>query len=263
MKCRIKIANELLLLAKQLIEAAPTSTKDEFDKLSKSNIEHEYAKGESDDFPWKLLDTKDEVDAFIKEKSEEHPNLFESIPPKALEKLLDDGWFCIVSAGVNPDEDKKCKDNATIKGVLNKDEYKKQKHNIVDARYAELCTFLDRLNVPYYEIVGQYGSVAEKSYIVDLTKIGENNEQKVKSLFRQICSFCGNEMHQESIIEGIGKQQVIVYCKDRSHRKQIDSTGDYNEAMTQVYHDIHDRTQNTTWSGNFGDLQNSDWLDEK
>ena len=102
------------------------------------------------------------------------------------------------------------------------------------------------LKVSYYEIIGQYNVVAEKSYIVDLTDIGKNNK------------------------EGVGNQQELVYCKDGSHRKHIDNKGDFNDfndAMSQAYYEVHNRTNNYTWSGNFGDFKDktqvhhSDWLD--
>ncbi len=122
MNSRIKMARELLKMAKQLIKAMPTGTHDSFTKLSQSNIEREYAKEVSDDFPWDLFNTDEEVEAFIQKKSEQHPNLSEVISKESLNNLLNNGWFCIVSAGVNPEEDKKCRQNATNEnGVLDKD----------------------------------------------------------------------------------------------------------------------------------------------
>lgn len=253
-------------MAKQLIKAMPTGTYDEFKKLSGDNTP-KYIKDVSDDFPWDLFKTKEEVDNFIKQKSERHPRLSETISPETLKKLLNEGWFCIVSAGVNPDEDDECKTQATNKdGNLDRKTYKELKHAIVDKRYEDLCDFLDGLKVPYYEIIGQYSGVAEKSYIVDLTDIGTNNKEEAKNLFRKIRSFC-NQIKQESVIEGIGNQQVLVFCQDGSHRKRIDDNGNFNDAMSQAYYEVHNRTNNYTWSGNFGDfndetqVHHSDWLD--
>ena len=59
----------------------------------------------------------------------------------------------------------------------------------------------------------------------------------------------------------------MVYCKDGSHRKRIDDKGDFNDAMSQAYYELHNRTNNRIWSGNFGDfndktqVHHSDWLD--
>ena len=83
MSSRIKMARELLKMAKQLINAKPAGTYDSFDKLSQSNIERGYAKEVSDDFPWDLFKTDEEVEAFIKKKSELHPNLSEVITIRA------------------------------------------------------------------------------------------------------------------------------------------------------------------------------------
>ena len=266
MNNNIKIAKELIRMAKQLIEARPTGTHDEFNKLSEDNIQ-KYIKDVSDDFPWDLFETKEEVENFIKQKKEQHPKLSEVISNDTLEKLLNEGWFCIVSAGVNPDEDDECKVRATDKdGIFDKNVYKQLKHEIVDKRYEDLCKFLDGLKVPYYEIIGQYNGVAEKSYIVDLTDIGKNNKEEAKNIFREIRSFC-NQIKQESIVEGVGNQQALVYCKDGSYRKRIDDKGDFNDAMSQTYYELHNRTNNRTWSGNFGDfndktqVHHSDWLD--
>ena len=211
MNNNIKIAKELIRMAKQLIEARPTGTHDEFNKLSEDNIQ-KYIKDVSDDFPWDLFETKEEVENFIKQKKEQHPKLSEVISNDTLEKLLNEGWFCIVSAGVNPDEDDECKVRATGKdGIFDKNVYKQLKHEIVDKRYEYLCKFLDSLKVPYYEIIGQYNGVAEKSYIVDLTDIGKNNKEEAKNILGKFAPFAIKSSRNQLLKElEINKHWSIV-----------------------------------------------------
>lgn len=79
MNNNIKIAKELIRMAKQLIEARPTGTHDEFNKLSEDNMQ-KYIKDVSDDFPWDLFETKEEVESFIKQKKNSTLNCLKSFP---------------------------------------------------------------------------------------------------------------------------------------------------------------------------------------
>ena len=106
--------------------------------------------------------------------------------------------MCVVSAGRNQDE-------------IDHPELLSDKQ--LKERYNELKRFLETLRLPYYEVLGNYFGSQELSYIVDLTDDGRylNDSGKVKGNLQKIRSFCHNEMKQDAVIEGIGKETVFQY----------------------------------------------------
>lgn len=266
---RLYLAKKLVKLAKELV-AIPTATFDEYDKFDK-----EYQKQlgkQSDSTIWDLFKTKKEKEDFLKAKSIAHPNLSEIISTETLGKILSKGYFVICSAGLNDVEAQDLKDKIIAEyGKMDNNKFNEMKKKIVKPRYEELRGFLDHLNCPYYEVIGQFYNdilkteIGELSYIVDLTNVGKNDDAKAKSLMIKITKFCGNNMEQCSTIEGINSVNALVNCGDRSYRKSRGKSTDFGYGRSTV------RTNQTdgmhTWVDDYGfgdtnspDATKGDWL---
>ena len=250
-------------LAKELV-AVPTATFDEFDEF---NEEYKKDFGKSADKSiWDLFSTQQQKEDFLKKKAERHPNLSEFLDKSTLKKILDSGYFTICSAGISNDENQELKAEYTNDESFNKDKYEQEKNRIVKSRLDALCNFLDGLNVKYCEVLGQFydeesdEELAELSYLVDLTNIGENDDTKAKSLLKQISTFCGNNMNQTAVIEGISGVHAYVYCGDRSNRIS-QGEGQMGYGRSTVRHDENSRSD---WSDDYNwddsGLNKKDWI---
>lgn len=242
----IKLAKELIKLAQELI-AVPTDTYQNFQEYSKDY--YDKYKEYPDKKLWDLFETQEEVDAFLQNKSKEFPHLKQIISEETIKRLLQEDWFIIVSAGRN--EDQIQNNNITDQEIEN--------------RYNELKKFLESLNLPYYEVIGQYFHSSELSYIVDLSNNGANDESTIKSNLRKIRSFCGNELKQDAVIEGLGKQRVYMYSKNKnlSYRKKTKELNPVNDiGRSTVFTEKGDRKKNKSWADDFDfDEENQgDWL---
>ena len=252
MNNNIKIAKQLIALAKELI-AVPTATFNDFNQF---NNDYKNTHGKNvDSSIWDLFTTQAQVDAFLKAKSQAHPNLSEFIDKGTLEKILKKGYFTICSAGISSAEySALLKKYTNDDGVLDEQGFEKEKNSLVKSRLDEFCKFLDSLDVKYYEVLGQFydeGSkteLAELSYIVDLTNIGENSDAEAKQIMKKISNYCGNNMNQTAVIEGIKGLGAYVFCGDRSHLPKR-GEGDMGYGRSTVRHDQRNRTD---WSDDYG-----------
>ncbi len=194
MNNNVRIAKELVKMAKELV--AISMTRKDFREYSK---QYEDA---FDDVPAeKLFDifkNRKQLRTFLRQKKRDFPHLQEFLSRDRLRQLLSHQMMCVVSAGRNQQEI----DNP----ALITDEQVKERYNV-------LRHFLETLNLPYYEVLGNYGNSQEISYIVDLTKDGKylNDSGKVSSNLKKIRDFCHGAMKQDCIIEGIGKMTVFQY----------------------------------------------------
>lgn len=251
MNNNIRVARQLIKIAKEIISdqrmAYPTDTYDGFSQYSK-DCQEKYNE-QPDAKLWDLFETQEEVDAFLQNKAKDFPHLKQIISEESIKKLLDEQWFVIVSAGRNNEEIKE--------------------HSITDQeikeRYNKLRQFLQILNLPYYQVIGQYGHSSELSYIVDLSNNGTNDETTIKSNLRKIRTFCGNELKQDAIIEGLGKQRVYMYTQngDFSYSQKTRQLNPVNDiGRSQVFTDKGDRRKNVTWADDFDfETKNQgDWI---
>ena len=125
--------------------------------------------------------------------------------------------MCIVSAGRNSDEI----ENPSL--ISDKQ---------VEERYDELKQFIETLRLPYYEVFGNYFGNQEISYIIDLTNDGKyfDNTGEIKRNLEKVREFCHNEMKQDCIIEGIGKETVFQYSGNYiPQKKEKPSNDPYEE----------------------------------
>lgn len=256
MNHNVRIAKKLIRIAKELV-AVPSDTYDGFAEFNQS-YQQKYGKP-ADSSIWDLFNTEEEKEAFLKAKSQAHPNLSEFMDKKTLRKILDEGYFTICSVGISTDEHiALTKKYTDANGDFDSDGYESEKKSLVQSRRDELCKFLDGLNVKYCEVLGQFydeeskKELAELSYLVDLTSIGKNNDEQAKEILRKISSFCGSNMNQTAVIEGIKGAGAYVYCGDRSHRIKQPGMGDTGYGRSTVRNDSKNRTD---WSDNY------DWDD--
>ena len=266
----ILIAKQLVRLAKELV-AVPTGTEEYFQDFSKE-YEKNYGRP-ADSSIWDLFKTQKEVDDFLKSKKQSHPRLSEVLSVDVIKKLLDKGYFVICSAGLSAEEYNALSAKHTDEnGKLDRDGYEKEKNALVKGRLEELRRFIDTLDCPYYEVIGQfYDSEIEKelpelSFIIDLTDVGENSDVEAKNLMKKISSFCGNEMNQTSVIEGIGSQSAYVYCKGRSNllsRGRTDKNNDLSYGRSTVRNDKDDPKSMYSWSDDYdweSEPNKKDWI---
>lgn len=264
MNKNIKIAKQLIGLAKELV-AVPTATFDEFDEFNEK-----YKKdfgNDADSSIWDLFNTEEQKKNFLETKKQKHPNLSEFLDKSTLKKILDSGYFTICSAGISSAENQELKAKHTdADGDFDKTQYEQEKNGLVKSRLDTLCNFLDGLNVKYSEVLGQFydeeseEELAELSYLVDLSNVGENDETKAKSLLKQISTFCGNNMNQTAVIEGIRGVHAYVYCGDRSNRIS-QGEGEMGYGRSTVRHDEQSRSD---WSDDYNwddnGLNKKDWI---
>ena len=265
MNNNVKIAKQLIKLAKELI-AVPTDTYENFENFSQDYLNRYHKKDDSEaDRQLKkqylkkmfdLFETEEEVDEFLKNKSKTFPNLREIISDQTIDRLLNDDWFVIISAGRN-EKEIELYDNAN-------EEEKEEMDKLLDERYKKLREFLQKFNVPYYQVIGQYGTSAELSYIVDLSNNGKNDENVIKSFLREIRAFCKN-IKQDAIIEGLGRKSVWVFTNDQS-TSYLNKTQSLNPedsfGRSIVFTDKKDRRKNRAWADDFdcGNEQHDDWI---
>ena len=260
-----RIAKELVRIAKMLV-AVPTATPGEFDEFNKGYMET-FGKN-ADSSIWDILPDEATKQAFLAKKNQAHPNLTEFLDQPTLKKILDEGYFTICSAGLSSDEYNELKDRYTdLDGTFDKAGFDAEKNALVKSRLGELCSYLDRLNVKYCEVLGQFydeesgDELAELSYLVDLTDIGRNDDARAKQILRGISNFCGNEMNQTAVIEGIRGQGAYVYCGGRTYRPK-DGYGDTGYGRSTVRNSPKSRTD---WSDNYdwdADPLNPEWQDK-
>ena len=134
-----------------------------------------------------------------------------------MDRLLIEGCFLIVSAGLNEDESNEVKDwksqyrnNTTMLKWI--DDFV---HREIKSRDDILKKKLESMGWPYYELLGIYGGIPELSYMVDLTNNGKNSKQKIDVLCDSLISFVGRKLIQDAVIGRYGKQESYVYCGKR------------------------------------------------
>ena len=258
-KSNVRVARQLVRLAKELV-AVPTGTLDEFNEFN-DGYKKTFGKN-ADSSIWDLFKTEEEKNRFLAQKSARHPNLTEFISKASLKSILDSGYFTICSAGISSDEYAGLK----AKYGSNQAGFDAEKNTLVKSRLDELCNYLDGLNVKYCEVLGQFydeesgDELAELSYLVDLTDIGRNSDAEAKRIMRQISSFCGNNMNQTAVIDGIRGAGAYVYCGGRTYRPK-DGYGETGYGRSTVRHDQKSRTD---WADNYdwdADPLSPEWQD--
>lgn len=209
MNKNIRIAKELIGLAKNLVAISMT----EKDWKQYSNDYQEAFGTPPNKELYDVFQNSGRLKQSLKQKRRNYSNLREFLSKKKLIELLNKKMFCIVSAGRNSAE----LENPSL---LNKMQLK--------SRYNSLKRFLETLDLPYYEIVGNYGGSQEISYLVDLTNDGEflNNSAQVHTNLSKIRNFCSGEMKQDCIIEGIGNATVFQYSGHYIEQDQSNPTSD-------------------------------------
>ena len=259
----ITIAKKLLKFAMELI-SSPTGTNQNFEQFGE-----EYKKqNKNEAYPtyWNLFNSEKQKRKFLKKKKELHPRLSEVVDSSTLDKLLKDGWFVIVSAGLNNEEGAKLakefgweKEGDKINDI---EGYINEAKHITKRRYRKLRRFLDELDCPYYEVLGQFKNdilkieTPELSYIVDLTNFGENDDSKAKSLLHKISSFC-NQIKQTAIIEGIGGENIFHYLENDTFVQQLPGEGKNNDGRSTF------RTDNKDYKKIVNKSFNYDWNNPK
>lgn len=257
----LKMAKQLVHLARELI-AVPVGTFDDYNKFN-----NQYKKDfgvDADSGIWELFKTESERDNFLKQRKNKHPNWSQVISKETLKKLLEEGWFTICSAGLSSEENKILSEKCSVgRENLDLSGYEKEKDSLVKSRLEELRNFLDSLNCPYYEVIGQFfdreakKQLSELSFIIDLSDIGKNSESDAKSLMDKIISFCGNEMNQTAVIEGIKGIGAYVFCKDKSNMKKqnivydIKQIGGEEGGRSTVLNNEKDYSKSKSWKDEY------------
>lgn len=270
MKNRIRIAKKILKIARELL-AVPTATYEDFENFS--NEYQKRYKAPADSSLWDLFKSQDEVDAFLAEKKRKHPRLSEVLSAETIKRLLTESYFVICSAGISSEEYSVLEKKYTNpEGRFDEDGYEKEKNALVKERLGELRKFIDSMDCPYYEILGQFydqdaqKELSELSFIIDLTDAGQNSDSEAKAKMRKITSFCGEDMNQTATIEGIGKQSAYVYCKGRSNllsRGRNDDDVKLTHGRSTVRTDKDDPKSMYSWSDDYdwdADPNQKDWI---
>lgn len=197
MNNNLKTAKQLIKIAKELV--AISMTRKDFNEYSQQY--NDAFGGSPEEKLFDIFKNKKQLLTFLKQKKRTFPHLKEFLSKEKLSQLLSSKMMCIVSAGRNQKEI----DNPEL---LTDQQLKE--------RYDELKSFLETLRLPYYEVLGNYFGNQEISYIVDLTNDGKyfDNNGKISENLKKIRSFCHNQMKQDCIIEGIGKQTVFQYSSN-------------------------------------------------
>lgn len=85
----------------------------------------------------------------------------------------------------------------------------------------------------------------------------KNSESDAKSLMDKIISFCGNEMNQTAVIEGIKGIGAYVFCKDKSNMKKQDIVYDIKKiggeegGRSTVLNNEKDYSKSKSWKDEY------------